>query len=146
MMSARRAACWLAGVWAGVLAGVAALAAPDAFATLAAADAGRFVSRLFAQEASLSVVVAALLLMLERRRVRGSAEPGTRSAMNLEVGLVLGALFCTVAGYYALQPLMELAKAGQGRWSFGALHAVSGSLFVVKGLLVAVLAWRLAPR
>lgn len=144
-MSARRCACWLAGVWAGVLAGVAVLAAPDAFATLAPSDAGRFVSRLFAQEAALSVAVAVLLLLIDRLRARRDGL-GTRPALNADVGMVLGTIFCTVAGYYALQPLMELSKAGQGRWSFGALHAASGSFFVVKGVLVAILAWRLAPR
>jgi hypothetical protein len=57
--------------------------------------------------------------------------------------LILGTLFCTVAGYFAVQPMMEAARAGQGSVSFGALHAVSSSFFVLKGLLVLTLAWRL---
>ena len=60
--------------------------------------------------------------------------------------LVLGTLFCTVAGYYALQPMMAQARAGQGAWSFGALHAASLGLFALKALLVLVLAWRLTRR
>ena len=60
--------------------------------------------------------------------------------------LALGALFCTVAGYYAIQPMMAAARAGQGAWSFGALHGASSVFFGLKGLLVLALAWRLAPR
>ena len=36
------------------------------------------------------------------------------------------------------------ARAGQGPLSFGQLHAVSAAFFVVKGLLVLLLAWRSA--
>ena len=145
-MTARRLSAWLAGVWTGVLAALGAMAAPAAFATLASADAGRVAGRLFEQEAYLSVALAVVIFALDRFAHRPAVEAGRRSAMNVEVILVLVALFCTVAGYFAVQPLMEAARAGQGRWSFGALHAVSGSLFVLKGVVVAVLAWRLAPR
>ncbi len=145
-MTASRLAAWVAGLWAGALAALGAMAAPAAFATLASSDAGRVAGRLFAQEAWLSVVLSAIVFGLDRWAHRSAVEAGARSAMSGEVILVLGALFCTVAGYFALQPMMEAARAGEGRWSFGALHAVSGSLYVVKGLLVAALAWRLAPR
>jgi hypothetical protein len=40
--------------------------------------------------------------------------------------------------------MMVAARLGQGPWSFGALHAVSGGLFAVKALLVLALAWRLS--
>ena len=56
--------------------------------------------------------------------------------------LVLGALFCTVLGYFALQPMMEAARAGQGRLGFGALHGISSALFALKGVLLLVLVWR----
>jgi hypothetical protein len=39
--------------------------------------------------------------------------------------------------------MMAAARAGQGAWSFGALHAASSGLFGLKGLLVLALAWRL---
>ena len=133
----------LAGLWLGLLVCIAALAAPTAFSTLAAADAGRFVARLFAQEAYVSLAMSMLLVLGERWRTRGVADGST---LNTEVLLVLGALFCTVAGYFALQPMMAEARAGQGRYSFSALHAVSGGLFALKALLVAALAWRLAGR
>jgi hypothetical protein len=56
--------------------------------------------------------------------------------------LVLGTVFCTVAGYFAIQPLMPAARAGQGTFSFGQLHAISSVLFGLKILLLGVLAWR----
>jgi hypothetical protein len=60
------------------------------------------------------------------------------------VALLLGTLFCTVAGSFAVQPMMAAARAGQGPVSFATLHAVSAALFVLKGVLVLVLAWRLS--
>ena len=60
--------------------------------------------------------------------------------------LVLGALFCTIVGYFALQPMMAPARAGQGPLSFGALHGMSSALFALKAVLVGTLAWRLGPR
>jgi len=58
--------------------------------------------------------------------------------------LALGAVFCTVAGYFALQPLMAAARAGQGTLSFGQLHAISAAFYALKLVLVALLAWRVA--
>ncbi len=64
--------------------------------------------------------------------------------MSLNLLLVLGALFCTVLGFFALQPMMEAARLGQGSFSFGALHGASSTLFLVKGLLLLGLVWRAA--
>ncbi|WP_119292086.1 DUF4149 domain-containing protein [Azohydromonas sediminis] len=146
MNRVERARALLAGLWAGVLLAVAGIATPAPFATLATADAGRVVARVLASEAYLSLAAAVVLFLLERRRARDGAP-----AMTVEVMLVLGALLCTVAGYFALQPMMAAARAGQGPWSFGTLHAVSTVFFGVKALLVLVLAWRctaagIAPR
>ena len=55
--------------------------------------------------------------------------------------VLLVALFCTIAGYYGLQPLMADARAGVGVASFAALHGVSLAFFGVKGLAVLALAW-----
>ncbi len=136
----------VAGVWAGVLLGVGALAAPAAFAALAPAEAGRLLARVFAQEAWLSLGLAAGLFVVERRRARRLAAAGAGSVLSAEVLLLLGVLFCTVAGYFAVQPMMAAARAGQGAWSFGALHGVSSALFALKGLLILALAWRWAAR
>lgn len=132
--SVQRLAAWLAGLWAGVLLAIAAIAAPAAFAVLSRPDAGRYVGRVFAMEAYLSLAAGVLLVLMGRRFGRG---------MHATVLLPLGAIFCTVAGYFALLPMMEQARAGQGPLSFAALHGASAVFFAVKGLLVAVLAWRL---
>jgi hypothetical protein len=121
----------LPAVWAGGLLCVAFIAAPAPFAMLAVADAGRVVGRIFAHEAATSLVLALLVVLTERR-----------NGFNTNVMLALGAMFCTVAGYYALLPVMQAARAGQGALSAGQLHAISVALFAVKGLLVLALAWR----
>ena len=142
-MTARRIAALIAGLWAGAMLAIAAFAAPDAFALLERADAGRFVNRLFMQDAYGSLVAAGLLFAFERRRARDAAEAGRGSVLSTEILLILGTLFCTVVGYFAIQLLMEAARVGQGTWSFGALHGASTLLFAVKGVLVLILAWRL---
>ena len=143
-MPLARFAALVAGLWAGVLACIGLIAAPAAFAALATrSDAGRVVARLFAQEATLSIAVALLLFVIERRHARQAAEAGHGSVLSVNLVLLLGTLFCTVAGYFALQPMLEAARAGKGAWSFAALHGVSLALFGLKGLLVLTLAWRL---
>ena len=132
----------LPGLWAGVLLGIATIAAPALFATLERADAGRVVGRIFGQEAWLSLVLAVLLLAIERGRARKASEAGQGSVISTEMLLVLGTVFCTVAGYFALQPLMPAARQGQGPLSFGQLHLLSVVFFALKGLLLLGLAWR----
>ncbi|MEP7099258.1 MAG: DUF4149 domain-containing protein [Burkholderiales bacterium] len=143
MRAASRFAALIAGLWAGILLCVAAMAAPAAFASLARPDAGRFVNRLFEQDAYLSIAVAVVLFAIERQRSRDASTAGTGSVFSVNLMLLLGTLFCTVAGYFAVQPMMGAARAGQGALSFGALHAISAGFFVLKGLLVLALAWRL---
>ena len=138
-----RFAALIAGLWAGILLCIGAIAAPSAFATLASPDAGRVVARMFMQEAYLSLAVATVLFVIERQRSRLAATAGTGSVFSVNLMLLLGTLFCTVAGYFALLPMMAAARAGQGTVSFMALHAVSSALFALKGLLVLALAWRL---
>lgn len=136
----------LAGVWAGALLCIAFIATPAPFATLANADAGRVVGRILAQEANLSVALAVALFLVVRRQARRAAAAGTGSVLGTDVLLVFGTLFCTVAGYFALQPMLAAARAGQGAFPFAALHAASMGLFALKTLLVLVLAWRLGRR
>ena len=137
---------WLAGLWAGVLLCIGLLAAPAAFAILAPADAGRVAGRMFAQEAYLSLLLGMLLLVIERGRTRADAEAGKGSVLSTNILLLLGTLFCTVAGYFAVQPMMAAARAGQGAGSFAALHAASAGFFALKAVLVCVLAWRVGAR
>ena len=146
-MSVTCVAALLAGLWAGVILAIGLIGAPAGFAVLATpAEAGRVAGRMFAVEAPLSLALAVVIFLLERRRARDEAEAGRGSQLNANMLLALGALFCTVAGYYAIQPMMAAARAGQGAWSFGVLHAASTVFFALKGLLVLALAWRLAPR
>jgi len=131
----------LPGLWLGMLLALAFIAAPSLFAILDRPVAGRVAARLFAIEAQLSLLLAVVLGLLERARAAQQL-PGQGSRVSTELLLVLGALFCTVLGHYAIQPMMEAARAGQGTWSFGALHAASTALYLLKSLLVAALAWR----
>ena len=132
----------LPGLWAGWLLCVALLATPAAFATLLPSDAGRAVARMLAQEAYTSLALGLLLLVLERLAARRAASAGTGPQFSAGMVLALGAVFCTVAGYFGVQPLMPAARLGQGALSFGQLHALSSGFFVLKTLLVLALAWR----
>ena len=125
----------LPALWAGVLVCIAALAAPAAFANLAVADAGRVVGHIFVREAWLSLGLAALLLLLER--VHGAPDRVNRL-------LLWATVACTLLGYFAIQPLMPAARAGQGVLSFGQLHLISTLFYGLKTVLVLVLAWRVA--
>jgi hypothetical protein len=86
-----------------------------------------------------------VLLVRERsaaRRLDRTGGDDGGSQFSVGMGLALGALFCTVAGYFALLPLMHAARSGAGSWSFAQLHAVSAGFFLIKLMLVALLAWR----
>lgn len=132
----------LPGAWAGLLLCIAAIAAPAAFAMLDRPSAGRVVGWIFQREAWTSLVLAVLLLLIERPRARAAAAAGSGSVLSAEVLLLLAVVFCTVAGHFALQPLMDAARAGQGPLTFGQLHFISVGFFLVKLLCIAALAWR----
>jgi len=134
-----RARRLIPGLWAGVLLCIALIATPAPFATLASHEAGRVVGRIFAQEAYLSLILGVVILLLERRTA-GSAGGGSR--LSTAMILALAAIFCTVFGYFGLQPMLEAARAGQGSWTFGQLHAISLGFFAGKMAAVAALAWR----
>lgn len=138
---------WLSGLWAGAVLCTGGMAAPALFAVLERSQAGLAAARLFRLEASLSLVLSVLLLMVERRVAGARAGQGQDgSRMSVELMLVLAALFCTVAGYFAIQPLMAQARAGHGSWSFGALHGISSAFFAAKAVVLTVLAWRCTAR
>lgn len=135
----RRSRTLLPGLWAGMLLCLGGLATPAPFAVLARETAGQVAGRMLAGEAYASLVLAVLFVLIERR-VRGAVRP------SADMLLALGALFCTIAGYFAVLPMMEAARAGQGSWSFAVLHAVSSGFFAFKGVLVLVLAWRVTAQ
>lgn len=134
----------LAGLWAGMILTLGAIGAPALFALLERSMAGRVAGRYFMVEAYAGLAAGVLLLLIERRLAATQAEGGAGSRFSLNLGLVLGALFCTVAGYFALQPMMEQARQGLGPLSFGQLHGIASAFFVLKGALVLALAWRCA--
>jgi hypothetical protein len=134
----------LPGLWAGWLLCVALLATPAPFALLTQAEAGRVAGRMLAQEAYTSLALGIVLLVLERWVARRDAAAGEGSQFTAGMILALGAVFCTVAGYFALLPMMAAARAGQGPLSFGQLHVVSAAFYGAKVLLVLALAWRAA--
>jgi hypothetical protein len=142
---ARLQAC-LAGLWAGMIVGVGAVSAPSLFAVLERAQAGQGAGQIFSVEAKVSLAMAMVLFVIERRRVRDMAEAHGKGTvgMTAHLLLILGALFLTVFGQFALHPMIEAAKQGQPTpLSFGALHGISAMMFWIKGVLVTVLAWRL---
>ena len=134
----------LPGLWAGALLCVALLATPAPFALLPQAEAGRVVARMLAHEAYASLALGLVLLVLERLDARRTAGHGEGTQFSLGMVLAAGALFCTVAGYFGLQPMMAPARIGQGPLSFGQLHALSAVFYLVKTALVLALAWRAA--
>ncbi|MFG6415105.1 DUF4149 domain-containing protein [Roseateles sp. DC23W] len=132
----------LAALWGGLLLCIAFVATPSAFAVLERAQAGAYVARVFALEAQISLALGLVLVLIERRLTRDTSEAGGASeAFSARLMLPLVAIFCTVAGYYGLQPMMADAKAGTGVASFAALHGASLAFFGVKGLVVLALAW-----
>ena len=138
----------LAGLWAGALVAIGGIAAPALFSVLERQLAGTGAGQIFHIESRLSLAFAILLFALERRRVRDEVEQGvSQSAMSANLLLVLGALFLTVLGGFALQPMIQAAKAGEPTaLSFAALHGISASIYWLKALLVLVLAWRMTVR
>lgn len=132
----------LAALWLGLVVALAAMVAPVLFAGLEREVAGRLAGQMFRIEAHVALGLATALFLIERRLAGLRVRAGQGSVLSANLLLVLAALFCTVLGYFALQPMMEAARAGQGRFSFGALHGLSSVLFMVKGLALLALVWR----
>ena len=122
----------LPGLWAGMLLCVALVATPAPFATLAVADAGRVVARIFVQEAYFSVAMALLLVLMERGVAIDASLFRRHSRLNAGTLLALAALMATLLGYFGLQPLLAGARAGEGAFSFDQLHAISLAFFTLK--------------
>lgn len=140
-----RFAGWLAGLWAGAIAATGFIAAPTLFAVLPRADAGRVAARLFQVDADAGLAAGVILLMLATRGA-DAVRPAGSSRFSVELMLVLGALFCIVAGHFAVEPMIEAARRGEGGPSFAVLHGIGSIFFVAKFVAVAALAWRLTAR
>lgn len=135
----------LPGLWCGVLLAIALIGTPAASGALDRASFGAVARAIFAREAPTSLVFGVLILMLERRAALARHEASGVSQFSTEMVLAVAALFCTVAGYYGLQPMMEQARAGAATTlTFMQLHAISLAFFGIKGLLALALAWKAA--
>lgn len=136
-----RLAAWLVAVWAGCLLALSLGVAPIAFQTFPRELAGAFMGKLFAVEAPLSCLVAMVALVLHRQsRARTDAE-GSAGGLDGPVLMMAGVIFCTVVGYYGLQPVMAQARSGGGALSFSAAHGLSMAFFGIRLVLLAVAAW-----
>jgi hypothetical protein len=133
----------LPGIWFGVLLAIALIATPAASGALDKASFGAVARAIFAREAPASLVFGVLILVIERRDALARHMATGASQFSVEMMLAAGALLCTVAGYYGLQQMMELARSGAATaLTFMQLHAISLAFFGAKGLLVLALAWK----
>ncbi len=134
-------------LWAGATWTIGFVVAPLLFRWLEPTRAGDAAGALFSLQAAGSIVFAAAYGLLTRAQ-RGRDWP------RVDRALVGATVLCVVIGYYALQPSMSAARvamaAGEegARAHFGLLHAVSGTLYLVQGVLLCVLVVRhaLGPR
>ena len=133
----------LPGVWFGVLLAIALIATPAASMSLDRASFGAVARAIFAREAPTSLIFGVLILVIERRDALARHMATGVSQFSTEMVLAIVALFCTVAGYYGLEPMMDQARSGAATsLTFMQLHAVSLAFFGVKGLAVLALAWK----
>jgi hypothetical protein len=133
----------LPGIWFGVLLAIALIATPAASGALDKASFGAVARAIFAREAPTSLVFGVLVLVIERRDALARHMATGVSQFSVEMMLAVGALLCTVAGYYGLEPMMTQALSGAiTTLTFLQLHAISLAFFGVKGLLVLALAWK----
>jgi hypothetical protein len=133
----------LPGIWFGVLLAIALIATPAASMSLDRASFGAVARAIFAREAPVSLILGVVLLVIERRDALARHMATSVSQFSTEMVLAIVALFCTVAGYYGLEPMMEQARLGAASSpTFMQLHAVSLAFFGAKGLAVLALAWK----
>ncbi len=138
----------IAGLWAGMLLSIGGLAAPALFAVLERSQAGMAAGRMFSAEASLSMVLGAVLLFMQWQIKHPYQYPSASRQARIHVSLIMCALLMTLLGYFLLHPFIQAAKAGQPTWlSFAQMHALASGMFAIKALAVTALAWRLTgPR
>lgn len=137
----------IAVLWVGALWTVGFIVAPTLFSTLAdQALAGAIAGSLFRVTAWLSIVCAALLLILRKNMDAANA----RAAL----WLILGMAACVLIGYFALQPQMaelrlvlhgtlDPVQVADAKKQFGILHGVSTGFYIVQSILGALLVLRM---
>jgi hypothetical protein len=135
--SQKRYLTLLAGLWAGSLLTVCAIAAPTVFAVLddrrmAGMVAGRLFEIATWLGAFLGLAIGLLLYV------------GRRGVPRLDGSLVALTAGAPLASELALGPLMQSARAAGDMARFGALHGVSALLFGLACLGALALAWRVS--
>jgi len=143
-----RARLLVAVFWAGSLWTIGYLVAPTLFATLHdSVLAGTIVGSLLNSEAWVSIVCAALLIVLVN--TARLVEPVQKRRLSMIVAVML---VCALAIYLGVQPAMAALKEAAGavpmrqspQWTqFATLHGVSQLLYVVESVLAAVLVIRM---
>jgi hypothetical protein len=133
----------LATAWVGSLWAIGYVVAPSLFATLPdRVLAGTIAGSLFRVEAWLSLIFGLTLVGLIRVSKADSAVPS-----NTLIKLIAAMLFCTVIGYFGLQPWMAALReaagpagvmASEARMHFGILHGASSAFYLIQSLLGAV--------
>ena len=141
MKFATHARLVVAALWAGSLWTIGYMVAPTLFATLPdRVLAGSIAGSLFRVEAWLSVICAAILLVL----IRLPGDDADASRRKTRLYLVLGMLACTLIGYFGLQPFMSALRESAGaigvmnsdvRMQFGILHGISSGIYLIQSLL-----------
>lgn len=131
----------VATFWAGSLWTIGYLVAPALFSTLAdKVLAGTIAGHLFRIEAWVSVACAAVLIAL----ITFGKADGRAVKRNPLLFIVCAMCFCTLVGYFGLQPFMAALReaAGPGgvmdsdaRMKFGILHAASAAFYLIQSLL-----------
>lgn len=129
----------VAALWAGSLWAVGYLVAPTLFATLDRVLAGQIAGTMFHSMAMLSLGCGVAMGVLLFFGTRDWAPKRRRTVLLIVVAMVM----CTVASHFGLQPLMAAAKAS-GDPSFGKLHGISSSIYLVQSLLAGWLLWKQA--
>lgn len=134
---------WVGGIWT-----IGYVVAPTLFSSLSdPVLAGTIAGRLFRIEAWFSlgsVVVLTCLVMAARHDFSHKQHKAC-------LLLLLGMLFCTLIGFFALSPMMaslrEMAgpdgvMLSEARPRFAVLHGISGGLYLVKSLLGVALVFK----
>ncbi|WP_374585232.1 DUF4149 domain-containing protein [Pseudoduganella sp.] len=129
----------VAALWAGSLWAVGYLVAPTLFATLDRQLAGQIAGSMFHSMALLSLGCGAAMGVLLFFGTRAWTPKRRRTVLLIVVAMVM----CTVASHFGLQPLMAAAKAANDG-SFGKLHGISSTIYLVQSLLAGWLLWKQA--
>lgn len=136
-----RARLLIATLWIGSLWTVGYVVAPTLFATLSdRVLAGTIAGSLFRVEAWICVACGLLLMLLFCFRTADDNAPLRKTLLRL----TLAVLFCTLVGYFGVQPFMaalrETAGAGgvmssSAKTQFGILHGIASAIYLIQSLL-----------